>query len=187
VEVLLPFVTPFAFWERVEMIERKGVGWLVVADGPLEDDFGSVKEGVETGVDEFLLVDVVLEDERIGVTGVKLDPAAVNSISAGISAASAKGLVLSSSPSLSSLLSEAGLDTAYTPRLVRRSFRFSTGFSTSLSEELDVEEQSESESESSDEPLSELSSSRLGAYPPLPFFSQVSHKQCLFFLPTTTS
>jgi hypothetical protein len=139
---------------------------LLVADGPLEDGVSSVKEEglrVETGVDGFLPVDVVPVDEWDGATEVKLDPAAVNSISpsAGISAASARGLVLSSSPSsLSSLLSEAGLDTAYTPRLVRRSFRFSTGFSVSLSEELDIDEPSESESESSDEPASELSSSR---------------------------
>ena len=132
---------------------------------------------------------VPVDGSKDGITGVKLVPVAVNSISPspGISAASARGLVLSSSPSsLSSLLSEFGLDTAYTPRLVRRSFRFSTGSSASLSDELDVVEPSESESESSDEQSSELSSSRLGAYPPLPFFSQVSHKQCLFFLPTTT-
>jgi hypothetical protein len=156
----------------------------------MEDDVGSVKEGprIESGVDECLSVDVIPFDECMG--GVPLDPTAVNSISpsAGISAASARGLVSSSSPSsLSSLLSEAGLETAYTPRLVRRSFRFSTTFSVSLSEELEVDEASESESELSDEPSSELSSSRCGAYPPLPFNSQVSHKQCLFFLPTTTS
>ena len=162
-------------------------------DGLLGDGVSSVKEEglrIETVVDEFLPVEVAPVGRRKnGVTEVKLDPTAVNSISPspGISEASARGLASSSSPSsLSSLLSEFGLDTAYTPRLVRRSFRFSTGFSTSLSDELDVNEPSESESESSDEQLSELSSSRLGVYPPLPFFSQVSHRQCLFFFPTTT-
>lgn len=174
--------TSLAFWERVEMIERK----VVVVDGSSEVNVCWLR--VKVG-DNFLPVDAVRSEGRNDVAEVKVDPATVNSISLspGMSAASARGLVLSSSrSSLSSLLSEVGLDTAYTPRLVRRSFRFSTGFSVSLSEELDDDDASESESELSDESVSELSSSRLGAYPPLPFLSQVSHKQCLFLLPTTT-
>jgi hypothetical protein len=65
---------------------------------------------------------------------------------------------------------------------------FKTGFSLSLSDSDDVSESESSESESESELESELrlaaSSACSGEYPPLPFFSQVSHKQWRFFFPT---
>jgi len=109
----------FAFCERVDIIERKGVeGLLIAVAGPVEA--GSVDADEElrfeeptTGVDDAVLL-VVSEGARED----KSDPgpkSAVSSISpsAGTSDAFAKGLILSSSlSSLSSLLSKAGLETA---------------------------------------------------------------------------
>lgn len=109
----------FAFCERVDIIERKGVeGLLIAAVGSVEDGTVDADEALRfeeprPGVDGAVLL-VVSEGARED----KSDPgpkSAVSSISpsAGTSDAFAKGLILSSSlSSLSSLLSKAGLETA---------------------------------------------------------------------------
>lgn len=194
--------TAFAFCRRVDIIEWNGVDWLLF-DVPLEEEERSVREEEERdmarlrigvmmpGVES--IVGLVPSDAGIdGVNDVKSDPvsfSAVNSISpsAGISFASANGILSSSSSSLASLSSSLGLEIAYTPRRVRRSLMFKTGLSRSDSLGEGVSE-SESESEFESELESELrsaaSSACSGEYPPLPFFSHVSHKQWRFFFPT---